>query len=50
MNVITAKQFKKDTAKINNAIKEGNAYLTEDEEQEYYKLIKRLENIIVKGE
>lgn len=50
MMAVTARQFKKDIANINNAIKEGNAYLTEDEEQEYYKLIKRLENIIVKGE
>lgn len=50
MTAVTARQFKKDIANINNAIKEGKAYLTEDEEQEYYKLIKRLENIIVKGE
>lgn len=50
MTAITAGKFKKDTANINNAIKEGNAYLAEDEEQEYYKLIKKLESIIVKGE
>ncbi|MCI9565601.1 MAG: ParB N-terminal domain-containing protein [Eubacterium sp.] len=50
IKTVTSKQFKKDIANINNAIKEGNAYLTEDEEQEYYKLIKKLESIIIKGE
>lgn len=50
MTTVTSRQFKKDIANINNAIKEGNAYLTEDEEQEYYKLIKKLESIIIKGE
>ena len=47
---VTSRQFKKDMENINNAIKAGNAYLTEDEEKEYYKLIRKLEAIIVKGE
>ena len=49
MKAVTSSQFRKDTANISSAIKEGRAYMTEIEQKEYYKTIRKLENLIVKG-
>lgn len=47
---LTPAQFKKDMLEINNAVKEGDTYLTAKEEKEYRRIIKMLTRILVKGE
>lgn len=45
---LTFEQFSSDIKKVSDIIKESKVYLSEKDEKEYYKILKKLENILSK--